>query len=115
MEKNSDWKLKFNEIFQICQGELKKTTDIGKKMLSASKTNSTLNESYEELGRMVTRALNDNELEWENPRVQEILKTIEGCKKDLEKMEEEVNDIRFSDEKTSDPEANEDVDNPKEK
>ncbi len=97
MNRNADWKVKFNEIIQVCQGEFKKTTDIGKKMLSASKTNATLHESYEELGMLLAKAIKEGELSWDNPRVNEILKTINGCEKDLEKMEEEVNNIRFSD------------------
>ena len=97
MNKNADWKVKLNQMMQVCQGELKRTTDIGKKMLSASKTNSTLHESYEELGLLLVKAIKDGEITWDNPRVKEIMKTISGCEKDLEKMEEEVNTIRFSD------------------
>jgi hypothetical protein len=101
MTNNSDWKVKFNEMIQVCQGELKRTTDIGKKMLSASKTNATLHESFEELGILVAKAIKKGELSWDNPRVHEILKTIKGCEKDLEKMEEDVNNIRFSNKKSN--------------
>lgn len=97
MTKDVQWKSKFNEIIETCQSELKRTTDIGKKMLSASKTNSTLHESYEEIGALVVKALKSGELTWENARIAEIMKTIEGCEKDLETMEKEVNNIRFSD------------------
>ena len=45
-----EWKSKFQEMMQVCQEELKKTTEIGKKMLTASKANSDLKEAYEELG-----------------------------------------------------------------
>ncbi len=96
MEKNAQWKSRFNEIVQTCQSELKRTTDIGKRMLSASKTNTTLHESYEEIGVLVVKALKSGELNWDNPRVAEIMRTIEGCEKDLEMMEKEVNKIRFS-------------------
>lgn len=96
MNKNTEWKSKFNEIVQTCQSELKRTTDIGKRMLSASKTNTTLHESYEEIGVLVVKAMKSGELNWDNPRVAEILKTIESCEKDLEMMEKEVNKIRFS-------------------
>lgn len=97
MTKNTQWKTKFNGILETCQNEFKRTTDIGKKMLSASKTNTTLHESYEEIGSLVVKALKSGELSWDNPRVAEILKTIEGCEQDLELMEKEVNHIRFSD------------------
>ncbi len=96
MNKNTEWKSKFTEIVQTCQSELKRTTDIGKRMLSASKTNTTLHESYEEIGTLVVKALKNGELQWDNPRVNEILNTIKGCEKDLELMEKEVNHIRFS-------------------
>ena len=96
MEKSPDWQKKMQEVFQVCSEELKKTTAIGKKMLSASKTNSCLHEAYEELGFLTAQAIKNNELNWENEDVQRILKTIEGCQSDLESMEEEVNDIRFS-------------------
>lgn len=98
MEKSSEWKNKFNEICQICSDELKKTTEIGKRMLSASKANTTLNEAYEELGILAAEAIKNNKLNWENERVQTLLKTIEGCRADLDSIEEQVNDIRFSDE-----------------
>ena len=49
MEKQ--WKNKVQDILHTCQEELKRTTEIGKKMLSASSTNSELHSAYEELGR----------------------------------------------------------------
>ncbi len=96
MEKQNDWRTKFQDIFQTCSEELKKTTEIGKKMLSASKTNSTLHEAYEELGVMAAEAIKKNEISWENERVKKILKTIEGCESDLKDIENQVNDIRFA-------------------
>lgn len=98
MEKPSEWKMKFQEIYQLCSEELKKTTEIGKKMLSASKTNSNLHEAYEELGILAAKALKNKELQWENPRVEKLLKTIDGCQTDLNSIEKEVNDIRFAEE-----------------
>ncbi len=98
MDRQSEWRNKFNEIFQVCSEELKKTTEIGKKMLSASKTNTTLHETYEELGVLVAKAIKNNELQWDDEKVHRLLKTIEGCKSDLKDIEEEVNDIRFSEE-----------------
>lgn len=96
MEKQNDWRTKFQEIFQTCSEELKRTTEIGKKMLSASKTNTTLHESYEELGVLAAQAIKNNELQWDNEKVKSLLKTIEGCEKDLESIEDQVNDIRFA-------------------
>lgn len=104
MSKNSEWKTKFNEMLSVCQGELKKTTDIGKRMLSASKTNSNLHESYKELGVLVAKAIEEGDITWENPRVHDLLKSIKDGEKDLELMEEEVNNIRFSSESESNQE-----------
>ena len=91
-----DWKNKVNEIFQVCQDEFKRTTEIGKKMISASKTNSTLHETYEEIGSLVVQALKDGDLKWENTRVKELLETINQCEEDLESIEGEVNKIKFA-------------------
>lgn len=98
MQKNQQWKSKVQAIFQVCQDEVKKTTEIGKKLLSASKTNSSLHEAYEELGMLVKNDLRNGFLKWDNPRVEEILKTISNCENDLDRIENEVNDIKFSEE-----------------
>lgn len=97
MPAESNFKDRMHKMLQTCQGELKRTTEIGKRMLTASKTNTKLHESYEELGLMVAKALCSGELKWDNPRVHEILSEIKSCEKDLESIEEEVNTIRFSD------------------
>lgn len=96
MERNQQWKNKVQELFNTCQEELRRTTEIGKKMLSASKTNGALHEAYEELGQLVARALENNELKWENSRVAELLNTIQKCQEDLEVIEGEVNKIKFA-------------------
>jgi len=96
MEKNQQWKSKVQEIFHTCQEEIKRTTEIGKKMLSASKTNGDLHEAYEELGQLVARALDYNEIKWDNPRVGELMQTIERCQRNLEAIEGEVHKIKFS-------------------
>lgn len=96
MEKQNDWRTKFHDIFQTCSEELKRTTEIGKKMLSASKTNTNLHEAYEELGVLAAKAIKNKELTWENEKVAKLLKTIEGCENDLKDIENQVNDIRFA-------------------
>ena len=53
MEQKPQWREKLNGLFNTCQGELKRTAEIGKKMLTASKENTHLNEKYEELGKIV--------------------------------------------------------------
>jgi hypothetical protein len=96
MQKQSGWQGRFQGILQTCQDEVKRTTEIGKKMLTASKTNTNLHEAYEELGVLVSKSIEDGELEWNNPKVSELLGTIKHCEKDLESIEDEVNKIKFS-------------------
>lgn len=92
----SPWRARVQELFQVCQNEFKRTTKIGKKMLSASKTNSKLHNTYEELGMLVVRAIENGSLEWNHPRVKELVHEITSCEKDLETIEREVDNIRFS-------------------
>ncbi|MCP4912416.1 MAG: hypothetical protein GY909_04800 [Oligoflexia bacterium] len=96
MQKTPQWKNRVQEIFQTCQEELKRTTEIGKKMLSATKTNTNLHEAYEEVGTIVVKAIRNGELDWNNPRVKELINIIENCEQDLEEIEDEVNKIRFA-------------------
>ena len=96
MQKNQQWKDKVQELFQVCQKELKKTTKIGKKMLSASKTNTNLHEAYEEIGRLAAKAIKDKDINWDNPRVEELIDIVENCKDDLNSFESEVNKIKFA-------------------
>ena len=56
-EDNVDWKNKFNDLLNTCQTELKKTTQIGMKMLSASQSNAKLHETYEALGLWLKEAI----------------------------------------------------------
>jgi hypothetical protein len=96
MQKNQQWKDKVQELFQVCQDELKKTTKIGKKMLSASKTNTNLHDAYEEIGRLAVKALEKDELEWKNPRVSELLAVVQTCEVELKSIETDVNKIKFA-------------------
>mgnify|MGYP006442115615 CR=1 FL=1 len=98
MQKQPEWKNKMGEIFQVCSDEFKRTTLIGKRMLNASKANTDLHESYEELGKLAYKALKKDELNWDHPRVKPLMEEISKCKSKLEDIEEEVNNIKFSDE-----------------
>lgn len=97
MNKNMEWKSRVSEIFQTCQEELKRTTEIGKKMISASKMNTLLHDTYEDLGRLATIAIKEGTLKWDDPRIDEIMSKIESYENDLEKIEGDVNNIKFSD------------------
>lgn len=88
------FKFTFNKLMKECHQELSKATVIGKKMITATHTNTNLQHSYQELGRMAAKHLNAGILEWENPRVRELLLEIEKCEKELNLMENEVQGIK---------------------
>ncbi len=87
---------KILNALQTMKGEVKKTGVIGKKMLMASRTNSQLKESYSELGRLAYKAIKDEELDWKNPKLKNIVSIIEACEKDLLDIEKEVQKIKFA-------------------
>ncbi len=90
----NDWQKKFKKLVRDCQDEISKATVIGKKMITATQTNSDLNEHYQELGKLAYKHLHAGLLEWENPRVDELLKDIEKCKNDLMHIENEVQEAK---------------------
>jgi len=94
MPQNQPWKNKVQELYHACQEELKRTTEIGKKMLSASKTNTSLHENYEELGRLAVKQMASGQLIWVDPRVLELIDAIELSEKELEGFEGEVSNIK---------------------
>lgn len=89
-----EWKTKLHNIMRECQDEISKATVIGKKMITASHTNSNLHSCYEQLGRLAVKHLKSGILQWENPLVRELLEEIEKCEKDLNLMEHEVRTIK---------------------
>lgn len=94
MEKQ--WKNKVQDILHICQEELKKTTEIGKKMLSASTTNSDLHNAYEELGLIMKKKIEDQELVINDPKIHEMIRMIKEKENTLEEIEKEVRKIKIS-------------------
>ena len=97
-----EWKKKLHGLMRGCQDELSKATNIGKKMITASQTNSNLQDSYIELGKLAAKHLEAGILEWENPRVDELLDEIELHKKDLQSIESEVQKIKAQSDSESD-------------
>ena len=92
----NNWKARMQDLLHVCRDEVKRTTVIGKKMISASRISTTLNRAYEELGELAAKELKAGKLEWEHPQVKRILKTVVECEGQLEVVESEVNDIRFA-------------------
>lgn len=93
---HSDWKAKLNRLFFGFQQEVIKTSVIGKKLLTASRTNAHLKETYEELGRLLEKGIDSGEVEWDSAKVRALLHTVRACKKDLEEIERQVHKIKFS-------------------
>ena len=89
-----EWKLRLRKLMRDCQDEISKATVIGKKMINATHANTSLNESYEELGRLAAKHMKAGILEWENPRVDELLEEIAKCEADLQLIEKEVHKIK---------------------
>ena len=90
------WKSKVQDILHTCQEELKRTTEIGKKMLSASSTNSELHSAYEELGQLMKNKIEKGELKVDDSRVHEIISSIKLKEETLEEIEKEVRKIKIS-------------------
>ena len=103
MESTPQWKQRFEDILATCQDELQRAGRIGKRMLSATKTNSTLHETYEELGHLTAEAMGDGSLKWDRPEALKLVEKINAQKKELESIEEEVNHIKFSGSQTHGP------------
>jgi predicted SprT family Zn-dependent metalloprotease len=104
MKQGSDLSRKVQEMLKVCQEEIVRTTEIGKRMLSASKKNSDIHDSYERLGELLANAIRNKEHEWNHPIVHQLIKKIDDCEKSLEDIESDVNKIRFSDSENSDEE-----------
>lgn len=99
MSDSTQWREKVQDMLKVCQDEIVKTTEIGKKMLTASKANSELHETYEEIGELVVKSLRSGELKWDHPQMKRFLQKIDDCEQSLENIESDVNDIKFSEEK----------------
>ncbi len=96
MTKQKNWKRKINYWFFNIHQEVLKTSLIGKKLLTASRTNSHLKETYEELGRLAEKDIDQKILEWDSPKARAYLHTIKACKHDLAEIEKQVNRIKFA-------------------
>ena len=94
MKDSNQWKNKFQDLMQVCQGELKKTAEIGKKMITAGQSNAELEESYVELGKLAFSSMSNGDLKWENMKAQAHLEKINKLKAQLEDIEQEVQDIK---------------------
>lgn len=95
MKKKSKLKGKFNFWLLNFHKEIMKTSAIGKKMLTASRTNAHLKDTYEELGKLLERGVENGEVDWDSPKMRALIHTIKACKRDLEDIELKMNRIKF--------------------
>jgi hypothetical protein len=93
-DQNSDWKGRFNGIFSSIQGEIRKTTAIGFKMISASKLTGELQECYQLLGKRTLEAIKNGELEWRDPKVKILMTQIAELESILNEYEEDVQTLK---------------------
>lgn len=95
MKKRMSFRIKFNYWFHNIQNEIKKTSAIGRKMLTASRTNAHLKDTYEELGKLLEKGVDSGEVDWDSARLRALLHSVKACKKDLEEIERKMNKIKF--------------------
>lgn len=95
MKKRSKLKGKFNFWLLNFHNEIMKTSAIGKKMLTASRTNAHLKDTYEELGKLLEKGVENGEVDWDSPKMRALIHTIKACKSDLEDIEKKMNKIKF--------------------
>jgi hypothetical protein len=96
MKKNSNWKANLNRYFFNFHQEVIKAGVIGKKLLTASRTNVHLKDTYEELGRLLEKGVESGEVDWDSAKMRALLHTAKACKKDLEHIDKQVYKIKFS-------------------
>lgn len=103
--KKSNWKDNTKYWIFCFHQEVIKAAVLGKKLLKASRTNAHMKETYEELGRLLEKGVDAEEVNWDSPKMRALLHTIKACKKDIEHIENQVHKIKFS----SGPKGSEDI------
>jgi hypothetical protein len=96
VKESDNFKRRFNQIVFNLHREILKTSAIGKKLLTAGRTNAHLKDTYEKIGRQIEYKIDLGELDISDPKITALLHTIKACKKDLKELEEQVNKIKFS-------------------
>jgi seryl-tRNA synthetase len=93
-ERIDKWKDRFNDLVNSAQVEIKRTAEIGRKMLSASKTNSSLVDSYQALGRLIYKDIKENRLKLDSVKVKTLVESIDSLTNQLEDFEQDVQKIK---------------------
>ncbi len=92
----TSWKMRFKKLFKLCRNEVKKTTQISKKMISASKTSSELSQAYQDLGSLAFEDLKREAIEWKNPKAKKLIHDIEQYESNLQVLEDDVHKLKKS-------------------
>ncbi len=90
----ADWREKLNDLMQVAQSEIKKTTQIGLKMLSASQSNEQLHDIYEMLGKWLIAEVQSGKLQIDDVEVEGLIAKVRDLEKELEGYEQDVQDIK---------------------
>jgi hypothetical protein len=91
---SNDWKGKFSELVNTCQSELKKTTKIGMKMISASQSNTQLHDTYETMGRWLLEQVEAGKISVEDEEIASMISKVKELEVQLKDYEREVQDIK---------------------
>lgn len=89
-----DWRDRLNNIVNTCQSEIKKTTKIGMKMISASQSNVQLHEAYEDLGKWLVEQVETGKLAITDDQITALIEKVKHLESELESYEQEVQDIK---------------------
>jgi len=90
------WRMKLSDLIDTAQTELKKTTKIGLKMISASQSSVELEEIYETLGKWLVSEVRAGNMKIENADIEALISKVGDLEKELEGLEREVQDIKKS-------------------
>ena len=93
-EEVQDWRVKLNDLVNTCQTELKKTTKIGMRMISASQANAELQEIYQVLGKWLVEESNNGVLKVDDAEVRDLVAKVKTLESQLEGFEQDVQDIK---------------------
>lgn len=94
---NTDWKMKFSDLMSTAQTELKKTTKIGMKMISATQSNSQLHEAYETMGKWLYEQVANGSIKVDDVKIEGLISKVKELEKELENFESEVQHIKKGD------------------
>lgn len=94
---NETWRKKALGVLQACENELRRTTAIGMKMIHASKASGELHDTYEEIGKIVTKMIADGEMNSPSARVDNLIARATELEGVLGDMEGQVSNLKRDD------------------